>query len=370
MRSLQSFLNRALPLLLLLACVLVSGCASVAGAVRETGEPRLRVAVMPLDNLSGTAAPLAEARRDLLVRAKELGLQIVDEAEFQSFITRHRIRYAGGIDRELSQALRTELKADAVIITSVELYDADAPPKIALSARLVTTGDLPMISWMDTVGIAGDDRPGILNLGLITDPGKLREKALGQLTRSLGEHLAKEARKGDAAGRYAPKIAFSALKLPQEKKPLIAVVPFFNQSMRRYAGEIQVLHFVKQLADTGRFDVIEPGMVRDSMLRMRIILNDGISIPHLDLLSIGLNVDYVLTGKVFDYQDYEGAGGRPRIDFSVQLVQRADKKIVWSSKSYNEGDDGVFFYDWGKLNTASALAAKMTRAVTEKMLKE
>lgn len=358
---------------LFVGIVSLTGCVGGRNALKpESSGPAegMRVVVLPLDNLSGTPAPVAEIRHDLIQRLQLMGMHSLAEDSLAQFMAKHRIRYTGGIDEDISHALTKELKADAVLITSLELYDESAPPKIALTSRLVSTGEKPEILWMESVGIAGDDAPGILGLGLIMEPKKLREKALKILAQSLEKHFSDGMNARGGVGRYAPKVIYSALNVPQDKRPSIAVIPFINQSTRRYAGEIEVLHFVKELVDTHKVEVVEPGIVRDRMLKMRIIMTDGISLPYIDAIAINLNVDYVLAGKVFDYQDYVGVSGKPKIDFSIQLIERASKKIVWASKSYNEGDDGVFFYDWGRLNTASVLAAKMTQAVIAKMLNQ
>jgi len=43
------------------------------------------------------------------------------------------------------------------------------------------------------------------------------------------------------------------------------------------------------------------------------------------------------------------------------------RQIVWSSSSYNQGDDGVFFFNLGKVNTAQGMASGMARSVVEGM---
>jgi hypothetical protein len=40
---------------------------------------------------------------------------------------------------------------------------------------------------------------------------------------------------------------------------------------------------------------------------------------------------------------------------------------MWSSISHNLGDDGVFFFDAGKVQTAHSLASAMVRAVVRTM---
>ena len=56
-----------------------------------------------------------------------------------------------------------------------------------------------------------------------------------------------------------------------------------------------------------------------------------------------------MTGRVMDYQDYQGAEGKPKVNFSVTVVERKSRKVVWNSYSRNEGDDGVYFFDWERL---------------------
>ena len=127
-----------------------------------------------------------------------------------------------------------------------------------------------------------------------------------------------------------------------------------------------VLHFIDELL-RGGFDVVEPGVMRQKLLNMRIIMNEGISLKDADLISLGLNADMVLAGRVNDYEDYTGSEGAPKVDFSVLIIEKMTKKVLWASRSYNRGDDGVFFFDRGKVSTAGALTAYMTGAIVEKI---
>jgi hypothetical protein len=95
-------------------------------------------------------------------------------------------------------------------------------------------------------------------------------------------------------------------------------------------------------------------------------MNEGISLVDADHISLGLNADLVLSGKVVAYQDNAGQYGSPEVDFSVLAIEK--KKVVWTSKSYNQGDDGVFFFDRGKVNTAGGLASYMVRSLVRELL--
>jgi TolB-like protein len=147
----------------------------------------------------------------------------------------------------------------------------------------------------------------------------------------------------------------------------IAVLTFRNESTRRNAGEIMALHFIRELSRTGNIDVVEPGEVRQILLRSRTIMEGGLSLPQADLLHDALGVDLVLTGIVMEYQDNIGGVGNPRVEFSARVFDMKTRQIVWSSASYNEGDDGVYFFNLGKVNTAHGMASGMVRAAVRKM---
>ena len=352
--------------LTLLVC---AGAGSARAQQDAATAPRFRLAVFPIDNLSDTSVPAREIRQSLTRNVLRNGIQIVDDDSLEKVMARNRIRYTGGLDAQTAKALKDEAGIDAVLITSLELYQPGDPPKIALTARLVATDPLE-VKWMESIGLAGDDAPGILGLGLIADPQQLQEKALRQLATSLAVYFDKSRNKRQAGGvakTFQPKLYYASEGLDRARKSTIAVIPFLNQGRRYRAGEIALLHFLKQLVGIETVRVVEPGLVREKMLNNRIIMNEGVSYRDEDVIGIPLNVDYFLTGQLFEYQDYPGASVNPRVDFSAMLIETMKRKVVWASNSYNAGDDAVFFFDAGRVSTAGVLADKMTRAIAARM---
>ncbi len=361
---------------IILSTVLIclSSCAPTNDPVTRVindfpaGENKLRIAVLPLFNISGTPAPLKDIRQLLINSFKKEGLNILDEEALERFIVKHRVRYVGGINKMAAQVFRKETGADAVLITSVELYSDVSPPKIALTSRLVSTENNPAILMINGIGLAGDDSIGILELSLIENPQTLLEKAVRHLSTSLVEYLSGERDGTDTQRKrrkFRPKVFSRSPIIEPGMKYTVAVMPFLNLSERKFAGEIIALHFVRQLKTLENFTVIEPGVVRHALLQMRIIMGDGISLADADLLFSRLDADLILAGKIFDYQDYQGAAGKPKVDFSALLIEKKSREVVWSSDSYNEGDHGVFFFDWGKINTAHAMASEMVQSALE-----
>jgi hypothetical protein len=360
-----------------LAIILIlSGCAvwkSARGeAVPEaTGhESRMRVAVFPVDNMSGAFVPVRDLRLAWIEKLKEIGLDVIDDEILESTLERHRFRYIGGVDSEAARAFKEEAGADAVLITSLEYSNEYYPPKIALVSRLTSTGDNPRILWIESVGMAGDDSPGILGLGLVPDLATLQQMALKRLADSLARAVRTNIMPHGNLGyesKYRPKQFYNASQLNAEKKVTIAVVPFYNNSMRRRAGDLLQAHFTRQLALQPGVVPIEPGIIREKMLGIRMIMPQGVSIRDVDVLTYILDADFVLSGSVFDYQDPRGGAGTPKLDFSSLMINRAERKVVMLAKSYNQGDDGVYFFDIGRENNASVMAEKMSGSIVDMM---
>jgi len=367
--KLQKYVN-----ILCAGLMLLFGCAPMKGPVKgDVGIYRVgRIAVLPIENLSSSPAPLTEIRRSFTEKLKGAGFDVMEEEKLGQFMERHRMRDISGLNEVMARAFKEDTGATGVLITSLELYDDKSPPKIALSARLVTTGEAPEIVWADGIGLAGDDSPGLLDLGLIEDPKVLLDKATTALANSVVSFFSGQEGRHDSPGkRFKPKVDYTSpqagVGIQQVAPRRIAIMPFANVADRKYAGEIMVLHFVREFFGGKHFTVVEPGLIKEKLLDYRIILYEGISLGDADLVAGELKADLVLTGKVLDYQDYAGVFSKPKVDFSIMLIDRKTGEVVWSSRSHNEGDDTVFFFDWGRINTAHVLAAEMARAV-ERML--
>jgi len=348
------------------------------------------IAVLPIENLTGRGAPLRQIEASLRLRLEESGFRIVEDRVLLKFMKKHRIRYTGGLKYDTSLAMKEEIGVQAFLITSLESYQVAEPPKIALISRLVLTGAHPEIVWMDSVGMSGDDSPGFLDLGRITEIEPLLEKAIldlrdslarsipqlnsgleegsnaaSELTDDQADALFVEARDG-AKRKYLPHMFFRSPALDPSRRYSVAVIPFLNLSQRENAGQIMTLHFVDELFHSDVFSVVEPGLVREQLLKYRIIMEAGPSFAASDLIGSksSLGVDLILSGTVFDYQDPFGV---PRVDFSVDIFEEKSREVIWVSRSYNNGEEGVFFFDAGRVHIAHDLASQMAEKTVELM---
>jgi hypothetical protein len=342
------------------------------------------IAVLPPENLSGTRAPLDDIGRSISAGLARKGFRLLDMDLLEQFRKKYRMRYIGGVSTVLSEAMREEMGVDAILITSLESYNELAPPRISLISRLVSSGSRPEIIWIDSVGLSGNESPGLLGLNRIREPRVLLEKAVEQLTGSLAAHidvkLAGAGKRPTVSGRpdnpgrllsllfpwkkkYLPYDFFRSPVIDPEEPYSIAAIPMLDLAVRKNAGIIVTLHQIRELFRLTDFTIMEPGVVREELLRFRAIMPAGPSLAISDLItgSGSLGVDLVLTGRVFDYQD---SAVNPKVDFSIQVIEKQSREVVFGARTFSTGDKGVYFFDFGRVYTAHNLLAEMTRTTT------
>ena len=64
------------------------------------------IAVLPVENLSGTMAPVKDIRELFIKRLKAHGFQILDDESLEKFMARNRIRYTGGINKAVGSGIQ------------------------------------------------------------------------------------------------------------------------------------------------------------------------------------------------------------------------------------------------------------------------
>lgn len=329
-----------------------------------------KVAVLPVHNVSAAPAPLKEIESLLSEALSKRGAVVLEKEILEEFMAKRRMRYTGGLDSATASAMKDRTGVEAALVSTLEFFDAGNPPKISLHARLVSTESDPEILWTDSVCMAGDDSPGLLGLDVISDPLDLMEITARRLSTSMILHLAdrKQGGRSDDPDRgIPPTIAYRSPIMESRDGFTVAVMPFLNLSERPYAWEILPLHFVERLIDSPGYRILEPGLVRGALLRTRVMVQGGLSTPHLELVLRSTDADLVLTGTVMRYLDSQFPTVEPEVEFSVQIYERASKEIVWSSRSVGKGNEGVYFFGAGHRSTACRLAGELAQATVAEM---
>jgi len=350
-----------------LALLLAGGCA--AAPVRQEARPPARVAVLPVENLSGAVAPARAIQEALALAVARAGVEVVGGDLLDAFLARHWVRYTGGVDAETARSAREELGVDALLLTSLELHSAGTFPRVGLGARLVAAEDRPRILWVSSVYRWGDEAPGLLGLGLVHDMDAVRSSAIQRLARGLGAYLESSERPPPPcpAGRpFQPHLSYSAHRAPAGRHLTVMVVPFLSRTDRPSAAQAVAAEMVRSLEATGRFEVVEPGLVREELLRNRVVTQGGVALDTVRPVLAQLPADLVLTGTVFRYEDGEVASA-VAVEFSLVLLDRETGRIVWAGTSTNGGLDDEFLFEQGRIRVAAALACRMASSVAVAM---
>ena len=322
------------------------------------------IAVLPSENLSGVEAPVDAIQASLRLALQDHGFDLLPEDSLAEFMRKQRMRDVGGLASGMGEALRAETGAASVLISSVDLYQEADPPRFALTARLVTAGAEPRILWMESATETGDARPGFLGLGLIDDVRVLEDRVVAFLGDSLAASQsaapAQSAEPGSVARRFRPRTLFRA---PAEGRPSplrVAVLPFANDSTARNAGDLLTLQMVRQVRRVPGVDVIEPGVVRDALLRAHLVQEEGLSLPQADLVRLLLEADLVLFGEVAVYVEVWAGAPEAEVDFAARALSTRTRQVVCAAISRSRGEEGAWFFGLGRVPTAHELAARLT----------
>ena len=346
------------------ACLLACAGARRAPVAALPG----KVAVLPLSNLVGGPAPLKEVRALLEQALRDRGVTLVPGREVEEFLARHRLRWTGGIDAESVKAAAAEMGATGVLVTSVDMYQNAVPPSFGLRSRLVATGEKARILWVDARSHIGDESPGLFELGIVNEIAELQQKTISELTGSLAAYLGGRGPRAstcDGGGRFAPQASYRSPKLTPSAK--VAILPFVNETGRRDAGEVVALEFLRMLEASG-LAVVEPGLLRNELLNFRIVVSEGVTLDSARVVMELLDADYVLAGTVHEFQGTATAQSAPAVQFTAMLLERRNEEVIWEASSYHRGDEGVFFFDAGHVDTALALSCRMVRSAVDAML--
>ncbi len=354
-----------------LLAALLLGAAPAAGAGPEQPAARTglatRIALFPVTNLSGGAAPVREIHAALEAALRARGLTLLSGDAVDEFLARHRIRYTGGLDRETARVARDDLGVDAVLVPTVSLHGAEGVPRFGMVARLVSTGE-PRILWMDRWARTGDDAPGLFGLGNVGSPQALRGAVLARLADGLRARLQGAGPAfGTCAGGsgYAARHAYSTPPASREGRLPVAVVPFVDQTRRGDAGELAALDFVRELARHPELEVVEPGVVRAELIRNRVVMEGGVSHETARIALATLDVAVVLAGYVRLQEEVPV----PRLELTLLALDTGENRLLWRSSSHARGDDGVFFFDAGRVHTTSELSCRIARSAVDQMAK-
>jgi hypothetical protein len=259
------------------------------------------IAVLPPENLSGTRAPLDDIADPSAPAWRGRASAAGHGTPSNNSEKNTGCATSAASTRFSPRPCSEEMGVDAILITSLESYNELDPPRISLISRLVSSGSRPEIIWIDSVGLSGDESPGLLDLNRIREPKVLLEKAVEQLIGSLAAHIDKTCRSRETASvsgrpdnpgrllsllfpwkkKYLPYDFFRSPVIDPEEPYSIAAIPMLDLAVRKNAGIIVTLHQIRELFRLTDFTIMEPGVVREGLLEIRAIMPPAVNFSVL-----------------------------------------------------------------------------------------
>jgi len=329
-----------------------------------------RVALMPMDNLSGERKGLEVVFPLVRKTLEEKGLQVIPDAKVEEFLARGRIRDVGQVSVRVAKEMGRELEADFILVGSVDSFVLSDNPKVGLSARLISAAD-GSILWARSLGQSGEDFTRPLGLGTIRSPEELARVAVNELFQSLTWEAPSGPRALKGPGILSRLFGLSLRAYRREGFQIsqikaIAVLPFENASRRREAGRVVANILVSELWNTRGINVIEPGEVRERMISLRIRAMGEIELEGLKKLGEALGADVLILGRVHAYDEgVERGAPFPRVEISARALYTRTGQILWMARNSHAGEDFQIAMDWGKVRSVITLTQKTLREMLE-----
>lgn len=175
--------------------MLVAGCKgdtpSTRVFVRKGDQDRIRVAVIPFDNVSRSQDAGRILTNTVVTFLLSTGeFDVVDPGVVNGALTTEGIRTSGdGLTQEAMQKLQGRLNVDTFVIGLVEDYGevrvgAETYPSISFSARLVEAKTTNIL-WAATISKTGDENVKVFDIGRESSLGKLCKKAVNAMALSM-----------------------------------------------------------------------------------------------------------------------------------------------------------------------------------------
>ncbi|HEX5133208.1 MAG TPA: GNA1162 family protein [Candidatus Krumholzibacteria bacterium] len=137
----------------------------------------------------------------------------------------------------------------------------------------------------------------------------------------------------------------------------VAVLPLVNLSQQQNAPDVVFNAVFVELLEIADYAVVDPGLVQDMVLRLRLRLTDRLPLETLQQIGQELGCRYVLEGTVNAYgMVNDGPDAYPSVAVTMRMVRCADGRIVWAGSHARRGDDTETVFGMGRVGTLEQLA--------------
>jgi hypothetical protein len=351
----------------LFACIIAALLATALVCETHAQTPNT-LALLPFENVSGSIDSIRIVMPLIEQSLREKGYQIIDPDKIESFLSANRIRNTGMLSRAQLNGLRREFGVDLALVGSVDLYYESADnPQWGLSSRIVSTSEANVL-WAESTGRTGGDYTRMLGLGTITSGPDLAREVVKILFQNLppsgGSFALLQGGKAKGFRFFGPRGGYRSPALDSALRLRVAVAIFENASERRGAGRILADVFTSALLRHGRFEVVDPGEVNETLIALGRTPFGGIDIATVKDFNKRTGINAIFRGTVYRYNEglKREATTSPDIALDITMIDTDTGKILWFASGERSGDDSQIALDFGIIRSMVPL---IRRAVEE-----
>lgn len=112
----------------------------------------------------------------------------------------------------------------------------------------------------------------------------------------------------------------------------------------------------------GRFEVIEPGEVENSMTDLRIRSSSSLTKDQITQCAAGLGVRWLLAGDVLECGTVRTPDGDvPTFALALRLIDGTNGRVRWTDMLARSGEDHETVFGWGRETSLDKLMDRTTR---------
>ena len=312
------------------------------------------IAVLPFANYTGNSKAKLAGDSLIFELLIEQGWNVIPRDSLRDVLRKHRIRTKNGINIDQAAAIRDELSADYFLIGTYNIYIENDIPEVGFSIHLVDTENLKIAAAFSAAA-NGEDFSGFLGIGRITSIDVLYKTVIAKAFVDINP----------------PKIELLKTRPKVRSAGRMAIVPFDNFSPDRNAGLIVSSMLIAELTEAG-WDIVSPGDVFQLFRLNNRIPRGEIDFDLLKQMTDKLNVDFVITGSVFEFTAGMAGidGSVPEIELSGRLIESRTGRIISTESVSARGSDSELFFRSGTCYSLGKLTRKALRDLRNKIAGE
>jgi hypothetical protein len=300
----------------------------------------LDLIVLPFANYTGRYEALGSVLPVFYSELESRGFRVVSHEELRPILREHRVRVVGEISRAAMEILAGDTGARLAVVGSIDVYEPGGSFEVMISARVVDLLEGSVLTAV-SVGRTVQETERAFGVGRAQEIEEIVELVVTDFVGQINPVL-------DEGGRTRKRY---------HKCGLVAVIPMDDFSRRRHGAKV-LEHLLMAELVARDWTVVEPGVIRESLLDHQSMARGGVSYEVLSMLRDETGICFAITGEVSEFSVTATgiAASVPRLEYGVRLIDAREHRLVDSIDRARDGRDAETVFERGREYSIARLA--------------